>query len=327
MITRRALTFVAAGALTPPLRSFAQHSSGKLRRIGWLAPGNIGMQDDLDEYRRGMRELGYIEGQTIETEYVYADGQSERLPGLAATLVAHKVDLIVTVGTPGCLAAKAATKTIPIVFASSSDPLSTGVVDNLARPGGNITGLSSMAADLSAKRLELLQMLLPGISRIAVLWDASNPGMALRVRESQLAADRSTIAFQDAGARDLDGLEASFAELAELPPEALLVTAEAFTIRHRDRIVDFTMRNGIPTMFEEQRPVRVGGLVSYGPSNSKMFYRAATYVDKILKGARPSDLPVEQPTKFELVINLITAKRLGVTIPPTLLARADEVIE
>ena len=205
------------------------------------------------------------------------------LPGLAATLVTHKVDLIVTVGTPGCLAAKAATKTIPIVFASSSDPLSTGVVDNLARPGGNITGLSSMAADLSAKRLELLQMLLPGISRIAVLWDASNPGMALRVRETQLAADRSTIAFQDAGARDLDGLEASFAELAERPPEALLVTAEAFTIRHRDRIVDFTMRNGIPTMFEEQRPVRVGGLVSYGPSNSKMFYRAATYVDKILQ--------------------------------------------
>src|SRR3954469_3353049 len=177
MITRRVLTFIAAGALTPPSRSFAQQPLGKRHLVGWLAPGNIGMQDDLDEYRRGMRELGYIEGQTIETEYVYADGHSERLSDLAAALVAHKVDLIVTVGTPGCLAAKAATKTIPIVFAASSDPLSTGVVENLARPGGNITGLSSMAADLSAKRLELLQMLLPGISRIAVLWDASNPGM------------------------------------------------------------------------------------------------------------------------------------------------------
>jgi ABC-type uncharacterized transport system substrate-binding protein len=324
---REFILLLGAATLAAPLRSVAQQPSGKIPRIGWLAPGTRAAQNNLEEYRRGMRQLGYVEGRTVDTEYLYADGQFDRLSGLAATLVVHKVDIIVTAGTPGCLAAKRATTTIPIVFAVSSDPLSTGVVASLARPGGNITGLSLMAADLSAKRLEMLQLLMLGINRVAVLWGASNPGMALRVRETQLAAEQSKIAFLDAGARDLDGLEASFAALSERRPDALLVTAEAFTNRHRDRIVDFTMSNRIPAMYEEDWPVRAGGLMSYGPSVAKMFRRAAIYADRILKGAKPADLPVEQPTTFEPVINMKTAKALGLDVPPSLLARADEVIE
>jgi putative ABC transport system substrate-binding protein len=238
--------------------------------------------------RRRRQAAAPAEAQTIKTEYLYADGRVDRLAELAKTLVAHRPDIIVTAGTPGCLAAKEATTTIPVVFAASSDPLSTGVVSNLARPGGNITGLSLMAADLSAKRFELLQMLLPRLSNVAVLWDASNPGMALRVRETQRAAEQASIGVYDAGARNLDGLEASFAALSSRSPEALLVTAEPFTMLHRDRIVAFTLRNRIPTMFEEQWPVRGGGLISYGASIPKLFHRAASYVDKILKGAKPS---------------------------------------
>jgi putative ABC transport system substrate-binding protein len=327
VIERRTLLFALGTAAVAPLKSFAQQQSGKIPLIGWLVPGTQATQDLLDAYRRGMRELGYVEGRNVETEYLYADGQIDRLPGHAATLVAHKVDIIVTAGTPGCLAAKQATTTIPIVFAVSSDPLSTGVVASLARPGGNITGLSLMASDLSAKRLELLQSLIPGFGRVAVLWDSSNPGMALRVSETQIAAKQLKIAFYDAGARDLDGLEASFAALSKQRPEAMVVTAEAFTNRHRDRILDFIMRNRIPAVYEDGRFAQAGGLMAYGPSTPDLFWRAATYVDKILKGAKPADLPVQQPTKFELVINLKTAKALGLEIPPTLLARADEVIE
>jgi putative ABC transport system substrate-binding protein len=233
----------------------------------------------------------------------------------------------VTASTPASLAAKQATAKIPIVFAASSDPISTGVVATLARPGGNVTGLSLMASDLSAKRLELIHILVPQVSRIAVLWDSSNPGMALRVRETKAAAEQSKVAFFDAGARDLDGLEAMFAELSKQRPGALLVTAEPFTTQHRVRILDFMMRNAIPCMYEESRYVEAGGLISYGPSVRDLFRRSALYVDKIIKGANPADLPVEQPTKFELVINLKTAKALGLGVPDSILVRADKVIE
>jgi putative tryptophan/tyrosine transport system substrate-binding protein len=241
--------------------------------------------------------------------------------------VHENVDIIVTFSTPGCLAAKRATSTIPIVFAASSDPLSTGVVTSLGHPGGNITGLSVMATDLSAKRLELLRTVVPSIRNIAVLWDTSNPGMALRVHETKIAAEQLNVAFLDSGARDLDGLEASFTALSSQRPEALLVTAEPFTRLHRDRILDFTMKNRIPTIYEDGGFVRAGGLISYGPNIPGLFHSAAGYVDKILKGARPADLPVEQPTKFLLIINVKTAKALNLEIPATVLARADEVIE
>jgi putative ABC transport system substrate-binding protein len=329
MIARRTL-LVALGtaALAAPLKTFAQQHSGKSPRIGWLVPTTQSEWERLlEEYRGGMRELGYIEGRTVETEYVYADGQFDRLPGLAAQLVEHKVDIIVTASTPASLAAKRATAKIPIVFAGSSDPISTGVVASLAHPGGNVTGLSLMASDLSAKRLELIHILVPRVSRMAVLWDSSNPGMALRVRETRAAAEQSKVAFFDAGAHDLDGLEAMFAELLRRHPEALLVTAEPFTIEHRARILDFMTRNAIPCMYEESRFVEAGGLMSYGPSVPDLFRRSALYVDKIIKGANPADLPVEQPTKFELVINLKTAKALGLTVPDSILVRADKVIE
>src|SRR3984893_15177227 len=239
----------AACALVAPVRSRAQQPSRKIPRVGWLAMGTQAPQDNLEEYRRGMRELGYVEGRTVETVYLYAEGHFDRLPELAAMLVADKVDIIVTAGTPGCLAAKHATTVIPIVFAVSSDPLGTGVVGSLSRPEGNITGLSLMATDLSAKRLELLKLLVPSINGVAVLWDSSNPGMALRVRETRQAAEQLKGALYDAGAGELDGLQPSFAARSERRPEAMVVTAEAFTNRHRDRIVDFAMRNRIPTIF------------------------------------------------------------------------------
>jgi putative ABC transport system substrate-binding protein len=274
-----------------------------------------------------MRELGYIEGRTVETEYVYADGHFDRLSGLADKLLEHKVDLIVTASTPASLAAKRATSSIPVVFAASSDPISTGVVASLAHPGGNVTGLSLMASELSAKRLELIHTLVPRLGRIAVLWDSSNPGMALRAKETRAAAEQAKIAFFDAGAQDLDGLEGMFAELSKKKPLAVVVTTEPFTQKHRTRILDFMARNGVPAMYEEVRFVDEGGLMSYGPSMSDLFRRSAIYVDKILKGAKPADLPVEQPTKFELAINLATAKALGIAVPDSILVRAERVIE
>jgi putative ABC transport system substrate-binding protein len=288
---RRDFITLLGSAAVWPISARAQQLSRKIPRVGWLAPGSEAVQENLEQYRLGMRELGYVEGRTVETKYLYADGNFDRLGNLAGVLVADNVDIIVTAGTPGCLAAKRATTTIPIVFAVSSDPLGTGVVASLSRPGGNITGLSLMATDLSAKRMELLQILIPSIREVAVMWDRSNPGMALRVQETRLAAEQLKVGFYDSGARDLDGLEASFITLSKRRPEALLVTAEAFTMRHRDRIIDFAMRNHIPAIYEDGGFARAGGLLAYGPSVPSMFHRAAGYVDKILKGAKAADLP------------------------------------
>src|SRR3984893_5389733 len=260
------LSGVAVWQIAAP-NSFAQQNSGKLPRIGWLVPGTQAeFEGPLREYRSGMRELGYIEGRNVETEYLFADAHFDRLPGLAAKLVDDKVDLIVTMSTPASLVAKRATEKIPIVFAGSSDPLSTGIVASLAHPGNNVTGLSLMASDLSAKRLELIHALVPSVRQIAVLWDSSNPGMALRARETRIAAEQSKIEFFDAGARDLDQLGVMFAELSKRKPLALVVTAEPFTMEHRARILDFMARNGIPAMYEDGRFVEAGGLMSYGPS-------------------------------------------------------------
>jgi putative tryptophan/tyrosine transport system substrate-binding protein len=328
MLNRRTLLVTLGSSAFVVSNSFAQQHLRKPPRIGWLVPTTQSEWDGLlEEYRRGMRELGYVEGRTVETEYLYADGHFDRLPDLAAKLVEHKVDLIVTASTPAIIATKRVTDKIPVVFAASSDPLSTGVVTSLAKPGGNITGLSLMASDLSAKRLELIHTLVPSVNNIAVLWDSSNPGMALRVRETRAAAENSKIEFFDAGARNLDELAAMFAELLKRKPLALVVTAEPFTMEHRSRILDFMARNAIPAMYEEGRFVEAGGLMSYGPSVPDLFRRSASYVDKILKGANPANLPVEQPTKFELVINRNTAKALGITVPDSILLRADKVVE
>ena len=232
-----------------------------------------------------------------------------------------------TIGTPAGFAAKRATSTIPIVLGAISDPVGVGLVASLARPGGNATGNSLMAPELSAKRLEILRTLAPGISRFAILWDSSNPGMAERVRETEIAADQSHVLLHTVGPRNLEELEAAFTELLDQRPEALLVTTEAFTRQHLARILDFANRNKIPAMFEDSSYVEAGGLMSYGPNYEEVFRTAAVFVVKILKGAKPADLPIEQPTKFQLVINLKAAKALAIEIPPTLLTMADRVIE
>src|SRR5262245_45723925 len=276
---------------------------------------------------RKLVELGYVEGKNVVIERKSAGGNNAILTDQAADLVRQQVDVIVTAGTPAGVAAKKATNTIPIVLGANSDPVVVGLVASLARPGGNATGNSLMAPDLSAKRLDILHTLAPVISRIAILWDSSNPGMAERVRETKIAADQSHVLLHTVGPRNLNELNTAFADLLNARPDALLVTAETFTRQHLVRILDFANSNKIPAMFEDSAYVVAGGLMSYGPDLQDVFRKAAIFVDKILKGAKPADLRIEQPTKFELVINLKTAKALGLTIPPSLLATADEVIE
>jgi putative ABC transport system substrate-binding protein len=274
-----------------------------------------------------LAELGYVEGKNIVIERRRADGNIERLKELAADLVQQKVDVIVTVGTPAGFAAKQATSTIPIVLGANSDPVGIGLVASLARPGANITGNSLMAPELSAKRLDVLRRLDPAISRFAILWDSSNPGMAKRVRETEIAADQSHVLLHTVGPRNADELEAAFADLLNKRPDALLVTTEAFTRKYQNRIIDFANGNKIPAMFEDSSFVEAGGLMSYGPDYQEVFRTAAVLVAKILKGAKPADLPIEQPTTFELVLNLKTAKAIGRDVPPSLLALANRVIE
>jgi putative tryptophan/tyrosine transport system substrate-binding protein len=274
-----------------------------------------------------LAELGYAEGRNVVIERRSAEGNPERLKELAEDLVRQQVDVIVTAGAPAGFAAKKATSTIPIVLGAISDPVGVGLVASLARPGGNATGNSLMAPDLSAKRLDILRALAPRISRFAILWDSSNPGMAARVRETRNAADQAHVLLHTVGPRNLDELDAAFADLLNARPDALLVTAEAFTRQHLARILDFANGNKIPAMFEDSSYVAAGGLMSYGPNYLDVFQKAAIFVDKILKGAKPADLPIEQPTKFELVINLKTTKVLGLEIPPNLLALADRVDE
>ena len=274
-----------------------------------------------------LAELGYLEGKNIVIERKFAEGNSERLKEFAADLVRQHVDVIVTIGTPAGFAAKQATSTIPIVFGAMSDPVGVGLVMSLARPGGNATGNSLMSPELSAKRLEILRSLTPKPSHFAILWDSSNPGMAQRVRETEIAADQSHVFLHTVGPRNLEELEAAFAELLDGHPDALLVTTEAFTRQYRALILDFAKRNKIPTMFEDSSYVEAGGLMSYGPDYEEVFRTAAVFVGKILKGAKPADLPIEQPTKFQLFINLTTARALGIEIPSNLLVMAERVIE
>ena len=278
-------------------------------------------------FMQKLAELGYVEGRNVVIERKSAGGNTALLTDLAADLVRQQVDVIVTAGTPAGFAAKKATSTIPIVLGANSDPVGVGLVASLARPGGKTTGNSLMAPELSAKRLDILHTLSPGISRIAILWDSSNPGMAERVRETKIAADQSHVLLYTVGPRNLNELDAAFADLLNSRPDALLVTAEAFTRQHLVRILDFTNSNKIPAMFEDNSYVVAGGLMSYGPDYQDVFRKAAIFVDKILKGAKPGDLPIEQPTKFQLVINLKTAKALGLEIPPKLIALADRVID
>jgi ABC-type uncharacterized transport system substrate-binding protein len=299
--------------------------TGKIQQIGYLG---IVENPDLDGmFRKGLGELGYVDGKNIHIEYRYAGGKVERLPQLAAELVELKVALIVASGTQAIDAAWRATKVIPIVFPVTVDPVESGYVASLGRPGGNLTGLTPLNNVATAKRVELLKDVMPRISRVALLQNPTNPASTFALKGTEAAARRLGIRLQVLGARSPDDLEPAFRAATREHAGALIVMPDNFFATQVERLVELATKNRLPTIFHRIEHVQAGGLMSYGASISEMYRRAATYVDKILKGAKPAELPVEQPTKFELVINLKTARQLGLTIPKEVLFRADKVIE
>ena len=328
-MNRRAfLGTLSGGLLAAPLAAEAQ-PAGKVPRIGFLSTTSSSDRPALvDAFRQRLRELGWVEGQNVVIDYRYAEDRVERLPGLAAELVRLKVDLIVSWGTQGVTAAKNATETIPIVMIAVRDPVGTGLIASLVRPGGNVTGVSGYAGlEIVARQLELLKETVPKIRRVAILSNPANAYHQLAIREVNVAARSLGVQLQLLEARGPNEFDGAFAAMAKERVGALLVLSDAIFGSHRTRLADLAARSRLPAAYGVRESVEAGGLMSYGPSFLDLFRRAATYVDKILKGARPGDLPVEQPTKFELVINLKTAKALGLTIPPSLLQRADQVIE
>jgi len=315
---------LAFGILAAPLALAAQ-PPGKVFRIGLLSlssPSDSGRE----EIRQGLRELGYVEGQNIVIEYRSAEGSVDRLDALATDLVQGNMDVIMATGTGPTRAAQQATSTIPVVMMIGGDPVALGFVASLARPGGNITGVAGLGVELSGKRLELLKETVPGVSRIAALWNPANPTTAPFLHATQAAAQSLGVELHVLEVRTPHDFEGAFAAVTSGRAGALIVMPDALLSGNRTRIVDFAHQHGLPGMYPVRDYVDAGGLMSYASSWTAMFPRAATYVDKILKGAKPADLPVEQPTKFELVINLKAAKALGLTIPPTVLFQADEVI-
>jgi len=322
---RRFVVTSLVGALTLPFAAGAQQT-GKLWRIGFLR-GSAPPAAEIEAFRHALRELGYVEGRNLVIEYRWAEGNEERLPTLAAALILRNVDLILSSAPAATRAAKEATQTIPIVMVTVADPVAFGFVRSLARPGGNVTGLAFQHPELSGKRLALLTEALPKPSRLAVLWNSANPYKAVDMREVRAAADTSGVTVQSLPVNGPQDLERAFALAKQARADALITLEDPFTIAHRDRIVELTRTHRLPALYGRRVYVDAGGLMSYGPDPIEQYRRAATYVDKIFKGAKAADLPVEQPTKFELVINLKTAKALGLTIPPSLLLRADHVIE
>jgi putative ABC transport system substrate-binding protein len=323
MRRREFVTFVSGAVVAWPLGLLAQQS-GKIWRIGFIAHRYEGFYAPLFD---GLRELGYVEGRNLIVERRYAEGHADRFPEFAAEMVRLKVDAIIVVTTPAALAAKKATTTIPIVHPAAIDPVGTGLIASLAHPGGNVTGLSVLNAELSAKRLEVLKEVVPGLSRGALLWNAANPANTLAWKESEGAARALGVALQSQEVRDPKDFEGAFAMMAQQRPDVLLVLQDALTLEYRKEIIAFALQMRLPSMFVGKEWVVEGGLMSYGDRLPERYRRAADLVDRILKGEKPADLPVEQPTKFELVINLKTAKAIELAIPPALLARADEVIE
>ncbi len=317
----------ALGLLGAPLVAESQQA-GRVYRIGYLSGSSPAtLKHHVAGFRDGLRDLGWVEGQNILIEYRWAEGKAERLPDLAAELVRLKVDLIVAASTPGAQAAKHATREIPIVFAMVSDPVASGLVASLARPGGNVTGWSNMLPEMSGKLLELLKETLPGASRIAILWSPANPGKTLEFKEMRVAARVLGVTLQSLEVPAPKDLEAAFSAMTRGRPDALITFVDSVTLPHRQRIVEFAAKSRLPAIYQVREYVDAGGLMSYGLSVERQMRRAAFYVDRILRGTKPADLPVEQPTKFELVINLKTAKTLGLTIPQSVLIRADEVIQ
>jgi putative ABC transport system substrate-binding protein len=327
VIDRRAFLRTLACVLAAPRASDAQQAA-KVARIGYLMPGQRGVAQAA--FMQGLRDHGYVEGRNLVIEYRSADGKLDRLPTLAAELVSLKVDVIVAAATVAALAAKQATRTIPIVFPAVSDPVATGLVAGFARPGGNVTGSSFFAPELVGKAVELLKQAAPAVSRVAVLWQpsgfAEHQGKAL-LKAAEVAAQALGVRLQVVEVRGPDDFDRAFVEMTKARVDALLVPTSATFVQGHRRLAALAAKSRVPAVYPTRDFVDAGGLMSYGPSVIDQFRRAATYVDKILKGAKPGDLPVEQPTKFELVINLKTAKALGLTIPQSVLGRADEVIQ
>ena len=301
----------------------------KVIKVGWLESSITDRGSPLWEiFLRRLSELGYVEGQNIAFEYRSADNKLDRLPALATELVGLSVDLLITTATPATQAAKNATKTIPIVFIQLAvDPVAAGFVNSLARPGGNITGLTNIAAELAGKRLELLKETVPKLSRVALLWEPQNAGSAQTWKESQMPARELGLQLHSLEVSSADQFESAFKEAIKARSAAVAVTPMVLASSNRKQIVELAAKTRLPAMYYRDSFVESGGLMSYGADLADHFMRAATYMDKILKGAKPADLPVEQPTKFEFIINLKTAKQIGLTIPPNVLARADKVIK
>ena len=299
----------------------------KVPRIGFLGAASASFYAArTNAFRQGLNELGYTEGKNIVIEYRYAEGKLDRLPALAKELVGLKSDVIVAAPTPSVLAAKKASATIPIVFVSVGDPVGSGLVASLARPGENITGLTVLVPELSGKRLELLKEAIPNVTRVAALWNPANPAQELVWKEMQAAAQELRLQLQSLEVRSANDFDIAFKAALRERAQALIPSPDPLINTQLKRIVEFAAKNRLPAMYGGPEVVDAGGLMSYAPNYTDQYRRAAVYVDKILKGAKPADLPVEQPTKFEFVINLKTAKQIGLTIPPNVLARADRVI-
>ena len=322
----RHLATAAAALLLLAVLPLASAQAGKVWRIGWLQPVTL-PPSYLEAVRQGLRDSGYVEGQNLRVEYRWAEGKPERLPELADELVRLKVDLLMSGNTQALQALKRATTTIPIVMLGPGDPVGNGLVDSLARPGGNITGMTVMTKELSPKQLDLLRQLIPGLARVACLANSANPLSMLSLRAVEDAGRASGVSVQGLVVRSPDQLGPAFSSLTTNRADALIVSADTMFIAERSRIVDFATTNRTPSIFFDRVFVDAGGLMSYGPDFPDVYRRATSYVDKIFKGAKPGDLPVERPTKIEFVVNLKTAKALGLTIPQSILLQTTQVIE
>jgi putative ABC transport system substrate-binding protein len=320
---------VAAGLLAAP-RAVEAQQAGEVPRVGYINPGYPSDPVRLrrfEAFRQGLRELGYVEGRNIALEPRWAEGKYDRYPALAADLVRLKVHVIVAVGGRATQVAQQATKTTPIVMSVVIDPLGSGLVSSLARPGGNVTGLTVMASDLVGKQFELLKQAVPDVSRVALLWNPANPGGAPQLREAEAAARALGVRLQTLGARDPQEIDSAFAAMTRERADALVVLGDAILYNQRKQIAELAAKSRLPSASALREYAEAGGLIAYGTDSLDLERRSTAFVDKILKGAKPADLPVEQPTKFELVINLKTAKALGLTIPQSILVLADEVIQ
>ncbi len=315
------------GTLLGSLAAQAQQP-GNVYRIGFLGNSTAALEANLvGPFREGLRDFGYIEGQNVVIEYRWAEGKYDRFPALIGELLARKVAVIVTAGTPATLAVKKATTSVPVVMIAVGDPVGTGIIASLSHPGGNITGLTSISKEMDAKRLELLREVVPGVSYIAVLWNATSPLQVLAEKQVQAAAQVLRVRVLSLGVKNEEEIKNALALMVRKRPDALLVLADRLLLHHRTLIMDFAMHHRLPGVHAYRELVEAGGLMSYGPSYADMHKRAAYFVDRILKGTKPGDLPVERPATFDLVINLKASKGLGVTIPQRVLVRATEVIQ